>query len=60
MNNIGYVLRVQLLSAFGINKLLHTTDPKEKKKAIWTGIGVGLLAIMIIGMSILYNILIAC
>lgn len=59
MNNIGYVLRVQLLSAFGINKLLHTTDPKEKKKAIWMGIGIGLLAIMIIGMSILYNILIA-
>ena len=59
MNNIFYLLRIRLLSAFGINKLLHTADLKEKKKAIWAGVGMCFLALMLVGMSVLYNVMIA-
>lgn len=59
MNNLFYLLRVQLLGIFRINKLLHTTNPKEKRKALWTGVGMGLLSLFILAMSFLYNGIIA-
>ena len=54
MNNIFYLLKVQMLSFFGINKALHTKQKKDAKKSMGI-IGILLLAILFIAMSFLYN-----
>uniref|UniRef100_UPI003F656E6A hypothetical protein n=1 Tax=Paenibacillus sp. FA6 TaxID=3413029 RepID=UPI003F656E6A len=48
MINIWRLTKIQLLSSFGVNKALHTSDVKEKRKLIVLSIGI-LIGIVMAG-----------
>lgn len=59
MSNYLTLVKVQLLSLFGINKALHTKTKKEKSRLVKTAaIGV-LVTALLFGVSIFYNFLFA-
>ncbi|WP_042350801.1 hypothetical protein [Bacillus massiliigorillae] len=45
MNKVWYLLKVQLLQFFGLNKALHAKNPKEKRK--WMAIFIGIIALIV-------------
>ena len=45
MSSLGPLLRVQLLGAFGVGRLLNERDPKAKRKLALAAVGVALLAV---------------
>ena len=55
MNKLWYLLKIQLLGIFGINKMLHEQDEKQKRKAVGMGLLFTFVAIMCIGASFIYN-----
>ena len=42
----GLLLKMQLYGLFGINKVMHTKNPKEKRKLMYWGAGAALIAVM--------------
>lgn len=55
MNKLWYLLKIQLLGIFGINKMLHEQDEKQKRKAVGMGLLFTFVAIMCVGASFIYN-----
>jgi len=51
MNKCWLLLKVQLLGFWGINRLLHTNDKKEKRRMINMGVMMLLVVIIMIGYS---------
>ena len=49
MSSLGPLLRVQLLGAFGVGRLLNERDPKAKRKLALAAVGVALLALLAVG-----------
>lgn len=48
MNNIRLILKVYFMGRFGINKALHSRDPKQRQKALMTAVFsmIGVLAVV--------------
>ena len=55
MNNTWLILKVQLLSLFGINKAIHSKNKKEKTKLIGLAIVIFFSAILLLGTSFMYS-----
>ena len=55
MNKMWYLLKVQLLASFGINKIRYEQDPAKKKKLVGMGIIFLFVFIMCVAMSVGYN-----
>lgn len=55
MNKLGYLLKIQLMSIFGINKMIHEQDERKKRKAVGMGILLAFAGVMCILMSVTYN-----
>lgn len=49
MNSLRCLLRVQLLGAFGIGRLLNEREPKARRKLVMAAVGVALLALLAAG-----------
>ena len=49
MNSLAPLLKVQLLGAFGIGRLLNERDPKARRKLALAAVGVALLALLAVG-----------
>ena len=59
MNKLWALLKVQLLTFFGINKALHGNDKDAKKKTIFTVVLLVSVSILIIAMSTFYSLVLA-
>lgn len=55
MINIWRLTRIQLLSSFGLNKALHTRDPKERRKWLLMSLGLLLSMVVVAGASFGYS-----
>ena len=54
MKNKGFaLLRVQLLGLFGLNRLLHSKDPREKSRNLLFAVGMALVVLIFVGYSAL-------
>lgn len=56
MNRFNALLKVQLLGVFGINKVIHTKDKKEKRNAKWMGAVYLLVILAMLGYSIGFSL----
>lgn len=59
MNKIVGLLKVQMLSFFGINKALYTKGKSDRKGVIGVGLMAVAILILVLGISFLYNAMIA-
>lgn len=59
MNNLKFLLKIQLLNWFGINKAIHSHDKKEKKKLIGFIVIIAFAALSILFSSFMYSWIIA-
>lgn len=59
MINIWRITRLQLLASFGLNKALHTTDGKERRKLLLLSCGILLGVLMAAGVSFGYSFMMA-
>ncbi|MEG0711098.1 MAG: hypothetical protein RR448_02500 [Niameybacter sp.] len=55
MSKVWYLVKVQLLSTGGINKMLHEHDANKKRKMLGMAVGFLLIGILCLCMSIVYN-----
>lgn len=59
MSNLVYLLKLHGMQWFGINKVLHSHDKKERRKLLGFGLLMLLVGILLIGMVVSYSLLMA-
>lgn len=59
MNNIWRLTKLQLISTFGIHKILHPKDRSEKRKSLLLGIGIGLGVLLLGVVSFNYSLMLS-
>lgn len=59
MNKLNLLLKVHLLNSFGVNRALHSRDPREKRKMLSFGILMIFVAASLLFTSYLYSAILA-